>query len=285
MNEQTHIDIGSSQLGYRKLGDGPDIVFIHGWPLHRETWRHVAAALPNYTCHLIDLPGSGASITPAATKVSLRGHVDAVVEAIEVLDLDEIVLVGQDSGGMVARFAMDRIGDSVSALILAGTEIPHHHPAVIDRLQMAAKLPGSASITARLMNTPRIVRSKQVLGGCFFDRDLIEGDFRTEVLDQTFRDKSVVKRQLEVLASYTSDVVDELAEVHPKIMCPTLLVWGKGDPFFPVGKARKMVEQFGGPTRFEVFDDARLLAHEEHPKRFAALCAEFLVDPKTRSSG
>ncbi len=185
---------------------------------------------------------------------------------------------------MIARFAMNRIGARVTALILAGTEIPHHHPALIDRLQKAAKLPGSALITARLINTPRIVRSNQVLGGCFSDRDLIEGDFRTKVLRPTFRDKAAVRRQLEILASYTSDVVDELAEAHSKITCPTLLVWGKGDPFFPVDKAKKMVEQFGGPTRFEVFDDARLLIHEEHPERFAALCSEFLSDPRTRNS-
>ncbi len=99
MSERTHINIGTSQLGYRKLGHGPDIVFIHGWPLHLETWRNVAAHPPNFTCHLIDLPGSGASITPPSTKVSLSGHIDSVVDAVQVLGLDSFALAGHDSGG------------------------------------------------------------------------------------------------------------------------------------------------------------------------------------------
>lgn len=59
---------------------------------------------------------------------------------------------------------------------------------------------------------------------------------------------------------------------------PPLLVWGQGDPIFPVDKAREMAEQFGGPTRFTVIEQARLLVHEEHPELFASLCAEFLAE-------
>ena len=278
MRNHTQLDIGSSQLGYRKVGNGPDIVFVHGWPLHRETWRNVVAHLPDYTCHMIDLPGSGTSIAAASTTISLRNHVDAVVAAVDVLDLDKVVLVGHDSGGMIARFVAHKLPDRVSALILIGTEIPFHHSPLIDRLQLAARIPGATTVLKRLMNTPRVARSNQLFGGCFWNRDLIEGDFRTEVLDLTFRDSQAVHRQLDILASYTTDLVDELADVHPILTCPTLFVWGQDDPFFPVDKARAMVDQFGGPTRFEVIQHAKLLVHEEHPEQFAVLCADFLAN-------
>ncbi len=278
MITQTHIDIGSSRLGYRKTGDGPDIVFVHGWPLHRETWRDVVLQLPGYTCHLIDLPGTGDSITPASTAVSLTGHVDAVVAAVEQLDLEDVVLVGQDSGGLIVRFATARMPGRVSALVLAGTEIPFSWPAAVTRLQLASRLPGSAGLTMRLINSPRIARSNLMFGGAFWNRDLIEGDIRTEVLDQTFRDRDAVQRQLDVLLTFNKKLINRLSEVHPEITCPTLFIWGEGDPFFPVDKARQMAEQFGGPTRFEVIEQARLLVHEEHPELFASLCAEFLTE-------
>jgi len=274
MNTQTHVDIGSSKLAYRKTGEGPDIVFIHGWPLHRETWRDTVSRLPNYTCHLIDLPGTGASITPASTDVSLSGHIDAMVSAIEQLDLAKVVLVGHDSGGLIARYVTARIPERVSALVVTGSEIPFSWPAAVSRLQLASRLPGSAGLTMRLMNSPAIARSKLLFGGAFWNRDLLEGDFRTKVLDQTFRDRKAVRRQLDVLLTFKK----KLTEVHPKITCPTLFVWGEGDPFFPVDKAREMAEQFGGPTRFEVIEQARLLVHEEHPEQFASLCAEFIAE-------
>jgi len=276
MTKPTHIDIGTGKLGYRRLGAGPDIVFIHGWPLSRETWRDVAANLPTHTCHLIDLPGSGESMTAPDAELSLRNHVDAVIAAIEVLELEHTVLIGHDSGGLIARFVADRAPKKVSALVLVGTEIPFIHPPLIGRLQLVARIPGSASVMKGLINSPRLARSNQLLGSGFSNRDLIEGGFRTEVLDRTFRDSATVKRQLDLLASYTPDLVDELAQVHPRLKCPTLLIWGEQDPFFPVDKAREMASQFGGPTHFESIDNARLLVHEEHPEKVAALVRSFL---------
>ena len=277
MTTQTRIDIGTSQLGYRTVGDGPDIVFVHGWPLNKETWRNVVPHLPGFRSHLIDLPGSGDSITPAETPVSLRGSIDAVAAAVDELGLEQFVLAGHDSGGLIARFVAEKVIDRVQALILTGTEIPHHHPKIIDRLQKLTKLPGSLALTSRLLGIPKVARSNQLLGGLFHDRDLIEGDFRAEVLDQHLSSPSIMARQFELLASYSTDFVDEVEAIHHKLTCPTLFVWGETDPFFPVKHAREMTTQFAGPTRFEVVANARLLVHEEHPEQFAQLCAEFLA--------
>jgi pimeloyl-ACP methyl ester carboxylesterase len=177
---------------------------------------------------------------------------------------------------MIARYAAAKIPDRMSALILTGTEIPHHHPKLITRLQLAGRLPGSVAITRWLVNSPRLARSNHLLGGLFHDRNLIEGDFRVNVLDG-LADHAGVKRQMELLATYRPALVDGLEAIHAEITCPTLLIWGAQDAFFPLSKARAMADQFGGPTRFETIERARLLPHEEHPERFARLCAEFLT--------
>lgn len=276
----THIDItteaGQSRLGYRVTGSGPDLVFVHGWPLNRETWRGMAASLPDFRCHLIDLPGCGQSITPADVPVSLAGHIDAVSAAIDALGLTAATVVGQDSGGLVARNVAARRPDVVNAIVVFGTEIPGKHPQLIDQLQVALKVPGAKATTRTMLGNAKACRSPQLLGGLFWDRDLIEGSFRAEVLTPMLEDKTVFDRQIEILYSYKHDIVDELASVHPKIACPTLLVWGEHDPFFPVDDARAMCGQFGGPTTFEVIQSARLLVYEEHPERAAALTRSFL---------
>lgn len=272
----THIDIGTSQLGYRVTGEGPDLLFVHGWPLNRETWRDVATELDDFRCHLIDLPGCGTSITPVDVPVSIGGHIDAVVAAVERLGLESVILVGQDSGGLIARNVAVRLANVVNGLVLCSTEIPGEHPDFIDRLQMALKIPGAQAATRALLRSAKAVRSPQLLGGLFWDRDLIEGEFRTAVLAPTLDDPAAFDRQVEILGSYGHGIVDALADVHPRILCPTLLVWGEHDPFFPVETARAMAASFGGPVSFEVIPDARLLAYEEHPKRFAALTRSFV---------
>lgn len=218
------------------------------------------------------------SLRATSSLANLTAGLDAIVSAVDVLGLDRFALVGNDSGRMIARFAAERLGNRVTALVLTGTEIPDHHPAQIDRLKFAARLPGSKAVTKALINNRRAARSNNLLGGCFWNRDLIEGDFRTEVLDQTFTNDAVLSRQLELLARYTTDVVDKLRATHANLDCPALLIWGERDPFFPVANAREMCNQFGGPTEFVAIPNARLLVHEEYPEEFARLTAVFLAD-------
>src|SRR5262245_53887289 len=54
------LDVGHSRLAYRRFGQGPDVVLVHGWPLHSATFRRLVPLLADaFTCHLFDLPGAG----------------------------------------------------------------------------------------------------------------------------------------------------------------------------------------------------------------------------------
>jgi pimeloyl-ACP methyl ester carboxylesterase len=75
------IDLGHSQLPYWRIGHGPDVVFVHGWPLHAGTWRAVVAELaPDHCCHLIDLPGAGQSQWSAQTPRGIGGLAEVLAQ-------------------------------------------------------------------------------------------------------------------------------------------------------------------------------------------------------------
>lgn len=270
------IEIAGNQIAYRRTGSGPDVVFVHGWPLHRETWRDVVTDLPGFTHHLFDLPGAGLSRL-AGQSLTIDELADVTVQLIDHLELDQVVLVGQDSGGMIARIAAHALGSRVTALVLSGTEIPGHHSAIINTLVRVAQLPGAARLGQRVMRSPRVCRSKYVFGSTMKDPDLLDGTFRTQFLDPLGRDRAAMQRTLDFLAAFSPSTIDALREVHPQISAPVLAIWGRGDPFFPVAKAKAMMEQFGGPTEFHVVDNARLFVHEEFPHKFAELMGEFLA--------
>src|SRR6516164_3031432 len=98
------IPAGAHKLAYRKFGRGPDLVFVHGWPLHAATFRAVAPLLgTRFTCHLFDLPGSGQTQSPAGAPVDLASHAIALRAAIDALGLRIYGLVAHDSGGFTAR--------------------------------------------------------------------------------------------------------------------------------------------------------------------------------------
>ena len=71
-------------------------------------------------------------------------------------------------------------------------------------------------------------------------------------------------------------IIDELATVHAAIDAPTLLLWGKDDPWFPLAHAEPMAEQFGGPVELQPMD-GKLFVHEEHAEAWAQAASAFLA--------
>lgn len=280
--EQGFVDVGHCQLAFRRAGDGPNMLFVHGWPLNGDTWRNVVRHVEGFTTYVIDLPGTGDSKVAPKTPLTIQSHVDAVVKVIDELALDDVVLVGQDSGGMICRFVAEQRPNLVRALSLCGTEIPGVHPPAVALFSMLAKAPGALTIFKVSLGNRLLSNLPFVLGGTIGDRSLRDGEFRTSLLDPILNDDDAMSAAVRLIQGFSSDDVDALADTHANLTMPTLLVWGEDDPFFPVEKARAMTAQFVGPTKFVTIPKARLFVHEEFPKRFADLTCEFAATAKSR---
>lgn len=240
------------------------------------TFRHLEPILAReFTCHFVDLPGAGASEWGEQTPFGLKEHAATLGEVVEALGLERLGLLGHDSGGAIARILAADLGDRVFGMVLSGTEIPHHHPLLLSLFVMTAKLPGSVSMFRSLLRSRAYRRSIFGLGGSFSDLSHLDGDFH-EHLVAPLQDRRTMEGQLRLARKFDSSVVDKLEEVHRQIRAPVLLLWGQQDPYFPADKAEAMAAQFAGPATFEAFEDARLLVHEEHPRRFAERSQSFL---------
>ncbi len=276
MTTSSHLPITNGRLGYRCVGTGPDLVFVHGWPLHREIWSDVAAALPDFRCHLIDLPGAGESIHTGGS-LGFTELVRGLGEAIDHLGLERFAVIANDSGGMVARRLVATRTDQVSALVLTGTEIPDQRPWLIRFFLALGKIPFASPVLRLSLSNRLLRRSPFVLGAAFDDRSLIEGDFTATFLEPLVRDRELLRRQLEVLASYRWADVDSLRDAHAQIIAPVLLLWGARDPVFPATRAQAMSSQFAGSVEFDTIERGRLFAFAEFPEEFAARVRSFLA--------
>ena len=57
-----HLDVGAGEVALRTVGTGPDVLFVHGWPVSGATFRLLLPHLVDHlTCHVIDLPSAGSS--------------------------------------------------------------------------------------------------------------------------------------------------------------------------------------------------------------------------------
>ena len=93
---------------------------------------------------------------------------------------------------------------------------------------------------------------------------------------EPLRSPAVADGQMGLLRSFDFDTVDSLAEAHARITAPILLVWGEDDDFFPVARARRMLEGIANGT-METIPRGKLFAHEDHPEAFARSARAFLL--------
>ena len=263
------LDVGAGEVALRSVGQGPDVLFVHGWPVSGATFRTLLPHLVDHvTCQVIDLPGAGSSRFDADTPITVDRHIESVRRVVDLLGVGEIAVVGHDSGGMIARHAL--AGDGrVRAWGLVDTEQPHGLHWRFKAFLMMRHLPGVAPTLAWIMGQPRVRRNPLVLGKAFADARRLDGEFDEFFLEPIHTIPARRDAAIRLLQSFDARYVRELADLHRRIAFPVQLVWGEQDAFFPVDWAREMVDTFAD-ARLEVIPDAGLFSHEERPAEVAA---------------
>src|SRR5690606_14352213 len=91
---------------YKDWGEGPIVVFSHGWPLNADAWDAQLLFLVQNGFRVVahDRRGHGRSAQTSARN-GMDGYADDLAAVFEALDLREVTLVGHSTGGgEVARY-------------------------------------------------------------------------------------------------------------------------------------------------------------------------------------
>lgn len=267
----SYLDMGSGrgEVAHRVVGSGPDVVFVHGWPVHSATYRCLLPFLADHvTCHLLDLPGAGSSRFDDGTDLTIANHIASVRTAIDRLGLDSVALVGHDSGGLIARHAM--AGDArLRSMGLIDTEPSGGTGWRFRSFVATRKMPGIGAVLGWLFGQTTLRRNKFVLGDVFADSSHLDGEFDEFFLQPFHSDARLRSAAIRLFKSFDMDDVAQLAAIQRRIEVPVRLVWGDEDAFFPIDQARRMVSDFPNADLVEI-EGAGLFSHEEAAAEVAA---------------
>ena len=269
--------VGHASIHWRREGTGPAVVLVHGFPLSGRTWDRVTAHLRDrFTCYTPDLIGFGESSSTSEEDYSSPGQARALQGCLASVGLGTYALVGNDTGGWVARelALIDR--PRVSHLLLTNTEIPGHRPPWIPMYQALAHVPGFGAVMRPLLGSAFFRRSSLAFGGCFHDLRHLEGEFHERFVRPLLVSDTRLAGIMTFLRRMKFARLDEFARLHARLDMPTLFVWGADDPTFPEPRARAMVPQFPNVVGFHSIAHAKLFVYEEHPEEVATLAAGFL---------
>jgi haloalkane dehalogenase len=278
--------VDRAQIAYRKFGEGPPLILLHGFPFSSLSYRHLVPYLArHFTCYALDTPGSGASEWHKTFDFHFPSQARTLRQFVDTLGVQSYSVLGHNSGATLARLLSLSDPERVERLILLNTEIPGHRPRLIPFYTALARIPGSTELLRALFRWQTFLTSGATFGDVFFDRERLNDDFFRCVVEPVIKNRRLRQGLRRYLLGFDWAVVDKFRKTHRQLSAPVLMIWGADDPFFPTHLARDMTDQFSPTADLAVIPDAKLLVHEEHPDRVAAAVMQFVRSPRDVGPG
>jgi pimeloyl-ACP methyl ester carboxylesterase len=278
------LELPQGRLRYFEAGTGSPIVFLHGLLVNANLWRKVVALLaPDFRCVALDLPlGSHTLPMPEAADLTPHGLADLVADAIDALTLDEVTLVGNDTGGALCQVVVTRRPERIGRLVLTSCDYRDNFPPAMFRyFKPAAAIPGAM----KLLMLPMRLRAPRRLPFAF-------GWLVMRAIDREAEDSYLlagmtipgVERDLKRVIGgldtrYTNEAADRLGQFDK----PALIAWSRDDRFFEPAHAERLAQDLPN-ARLEWIDNARSLSPEDEPDRLAELIASFVREPRSSAT-
>jgi pimeloyl-ACP methyl ester carboxylesterase len=269
-----HAELSHGTLYYRESGAGAPIVLLHGYFMGGGLWDPVVRRLDDeFRCLVPELPlgAHPAPLRPDAD-LSAAGLGRLVADFLDVLDLRDVTLVGNDSGTAIAQVVAARHAERLGGLVLtAGDAFDHFPPKPFRPLIAAARAGTLTPLLAMLKSRPP--RSLPTAYGW-----LTHADLPHELIDQWvaayFADRGVRHDLRRLTAALGDDeFMNKIATELGTFTRPSLLAWAADDKFFPAEHARRLAAILPD-ARVEMIDRSRTWVMLDQPARTADLIAE-----------
>jgi pimeloyl-ACP methyl ester carboxylesterase len=275
----SEVSLPQGTIHYRESGQGPPIVFAHGLLVDGRLWRKVTPLLEDrFRCIVPDLPiGSHPEPMAADADLSPPGLARIVADFLQALELEDVILVANDTGGAISQITAANHPERIGRLVLTNCDaFENFLPPAFRPLQWAARVPGALTgIMQGMRMTP--MRRLPIAYGWLIKRDFAGAPTR-EWVEPFLSDGGVRRDTVKVLRGihprYTMDAAEKLRSFDR----PALLAWAVEDRFFKVSYAEKLAATING-ARLERIDDSYTFVSEDQPERLAELIARFAGEP------
>jgi pimeloyl-ACP methyl ester carboxylesterase len=279
LGEQKEVQLPQGTLSYRERGSGEPIVFIHGLLVNGDLWRKVVPELSkDFRCIVPDLPlGSHSRAMNEDADLSPYGVAKLIDDFLAALDLRDVTLVGNDTGGAFCQLVITRHPERIGRLVLTPCDAYENFPPRLFKYLLApAKSPAGARMMLQPMRITAIRHSPMGFGW------LVKGKLDPEITAGWMRpamEQAGIRRDLaKVLRGIHPRYTLEAAEKLGDFRHPVLLVWASEKAFFPLEHAERLLRTFPD-ARLEQVDDSYTFVMEDQPDRLATLIAEFARKP------
>ena len=272
---QVHeVQVPGGTIRYREAGSGPPIVFVHGYLVDGRLWDGVVDALSDrYRCIAPNWPmGAQQVAMEPDADLSPPGVATIIASFLEALDLDDVTLVGNDSGGAMCQVLVARRPARVGRLVLTNCDTHDNFPpGIFKAMPPLAKLPGGMTVLSAPFRIGALARTAFKP----FARTPIPADLVASWMRPSLSDAGIKHDATKVTAGMNKRYTLEAAERLSESELPVLLTWAPGDKFFPISYAERLEKETPNARLVRIPDASTFVALDQ-PARLADEIATFV---------
>jgi pimeloyl-ACP methyl ester carboxylesterase len=278
LGEQRTVEVPAGTIAYREIGRGRPIVFVHGVGVNGDLWRNVVPGLAGeYRCISPDLP-LGAHSHPLHENVdlSLPGLARIVADFLEALDLDDVTIVANDTGGAVAQWLVGHHAERIGRLVLTSCDAFEKFPPTPQRyLLVAGRMRKVMDFVAWSVKFKAVQRLPTAYG--WVTSRPVDPEIMRSYTDPIRTNPGIRRDLASLLRAVDTRHTFEAAESLGSFDKPALVLWADGDKIFPREHGRRLANLLPR-ARFELVKDSRTFIPEDQPESLALLVRGFMID-------
>jgi pimeloyl-ACP methyl ester carboxylesterase len=274
--QMPEVQVSQGPIDYRDEGSGPVIVFVHGLLVDGRVWDRIVPLLSaRARCIVPDLPlGAHRRAMNADAELSPPALARLIAELLERLGLEDVTLVGNDTGGALCQIVAADHPERLARLALITCDAFENFPprSIAPAVKALGRVPGSIRTLDLLGRLRPARKATMAIAPLTVDPvpDALVKSWLVPLHDAGVRrDLRKVVRAID--PQYTLRAAERLKSFHH----PALVVWGMRDKFFPAADAQRLVEVLP-QARLERVENARTFVQLDAPEHTAELLGEFV---------
>lgn len=273
------IDLGAATVRYFENGaiEGRVVVFVHGLLVNADLWRHIVPAAVEAGLHTytVDWPLGSHSIPVPDADLTPPGVADLIAEFLERLDLTDVTIVANDTGGAITQILMTRHPERIGRVVLASCDaFERFFPPAFAFLPVLAKAPGSIAVLTQTVR-PKLLQRLPITFGWVSKRP-VPPETVASYLGPSRHNRAIRKDLARFLKNVNKKHTLAAAEKLPAFDKPVLLVWASEEKLFPLSLAERLAEKLPNASIVEVADSYTFIP-EDKPAELAARVVEFVT--------
>lgn len=274
MTEQRkELQLPQGTIRYREAGEGRPIVFVHGYLVDGRLWDGVVDRLSDrFRCIAPDWPIAAhqVAMNPDAD-LSPPGIARLIADFLAKLELEDVTIVGNDSGGAMSQVLVTSHPERIGRLVLTNCDTHENFPpGIFKAMPPIAKLPGG---TFALLAPFRIEALARHAFSAFAETR-IPDQLVSSWMEPAKKDRGILRDAGKVTAGMNKRHTLAAAARLRGSQLPILLAWAPGDKYFPISYAERLAGEAGNATLVRI-EGAKTFVALDQPARLAEEIAEF----------